>query len=477
MELKRLVKDLGNVQIIGNENVGISSLSLDSKNVSSGGLFFCIKGQKSNGADYVRSVERNGVVAIVTESKLDTNLTQVIVEDTRFAMSIIAREFYGRCDEKLKLIGVVGTNGKTTTSHLIGQVLGFNKINYGVIGTIGTIYSGKKLQPTLTTPDPIELNAILADMVATGVSVCVMEVSAHAIFYDKIAGLNFFAGVFTNFSQDHLDFFGNMDLYERTKLKFFTDYNCKFIVTNSDDDLGKKILDSCNNVITYGIENPSDNFALDIKETSSGIRYVLNLYDRIYDVKSKLIGKINVYNELACASVSALLGLTTEQIAKGLNKAERISGRTERVYAKGFSVFIDYAHTPDGLKKVLSALRPITKGRLVCLFGCGGNRDQSKREVMGKISATLADYTVITTDNPRYEDPMEIINQIEKGVLSVSKKYVAIEDRKDAIFYALNMMVDGDLLLIAGKGCEDYQEVLGIKKPYNDKDTVEEYFR
>jgi UDP-N-acetylmuramoyl-L-alanyl-D-glutamate--2,6-diaminopimelate ligase len=314
-------------------------------------------------------------------------------------------------------------------------------------------------------------------MYKNGIKTVVMEVSAHAIYYEKIKGVKFYGAVFTNFTQDHLDFFGDMESYKQAKMKFFKQNKCKFVVTNSDDLVGVEISKLCRNSLTYGIENPADVFAINIEENKEGASFVINLFDCIYDVNLKLMGKFNVYNSLATASACALLGVKPKDVVDALNNCSCVQGRLEKIYDKEFKVYIDYAHTPDGLKNVLQTLRTATLNRLINVFGCGGNRDKGKRAIMGRISAENADITVITSDNPRYEEPMDIIRDVEKGVLETKKKYISIEDRKEAIFYALDMAKKGDCVIVSGKGSEKYQEVLGIKKLYNDKDTIKEYFR
>ncbi|MBR1967885.1 MAG: UDP-N-acetylmuramoyl-L-alanyl-D-glutamate--2,6-diaminopimelate ligase [Clostridia bacterium] len=477
MKLKDLIKKLEVIKIIGSTDVEVTELKIDSNAVTKGCAFICIKGKDFDGHEYIRQVEKFGAVAIFTQNELQTSLTQIIVKDTRAAMCVLASTYYGGVDKKMKLIAVLGTNGKTTTTHLIKNILENAGRKCGVIGTLGAFYAGKVKEPSLTTPDPIELHKTLADMYACGVRTVVMEVSAHAVYWGKVNGLKFQVAVFTNFTQDHLDFFGDMETYKQAKLKFFNDNECNFIVTNSDDTVGREILSMKKGALAYGVENPSDVFAIDIKSDANGSTFIINLFDCVYDVSINLIGKFNVYNALAAVSACSLIGVSPKKAVDGLIKADVVSGRLEKIYDGNFSVYIDYAHTPDGLEKSLLALRPIVKGRLISLFGCGGNRDKSKREIMGAVSAKNADFTIITSDNPRYEEPMEIINEIEKGVLLVNKNYIAIEDREDAIKYALDILKPSDALLIAGKGSEKYQEILGIKKLYNDKDTVIEYLR
>ena len=477
MELKKLLKNVKVKKLVGDAKIEIENLACESNAVTNGCLFFCIEGTRIDGHKYAYQAEKNGAVAIVCQKELEVNATQIIVDDVREAMSSIAGEFFGRADKQLKIIGVTGTNGKTTTTNLIYQMLNSLDKPTALIGTLGTFFKDRFIEPTLTTPDPIELHRQLKEMHLLGVQYVVMEVSAHALFFDKIKGLDFSIVVFTNFTQDHLDFFSNMDEYKNAKLKLFTDYKFKYAVTNSDDIVGREVGNKINGCISYGIENPADVFAIRIKESSDKTEFVVNLFDYVDNVKIPLIGRFNAYNAMCALTVCSLLGVSAEDAVNAINKVSAVSGRLELIYNKEFSVFIDYAHTPDGLEKSLTALKNTCLGRLICVFGCGGNRDKSKRYEMGRISGKIADFTIITSDNPRYEDPMEIIREIEKGVLSESRKYVLIENRESAIEYALNYIKPKDVVLIAGKGCENYQEVLGIKKAYNDKDAVEEILR
>lgn len=477
MKLEQLIKELDVEKIIGETDIEISDVKTDSNNVGCGDLFVALEGVNTDGHDYAHQAQTYGGVAVVCQRELNTSLTQIIVKNARKALSKIAAAFYQRKCDRLKLIGVVGTNGKTTTSRMIYEILNDCGINCGVIGTLGTFYNQKYISTDLTTPDPLTLHKILSLMYDDGVKVVVMEVSAHAIFWDKVYGLNFEIGVFTNFSRDHIDFFSDMENYKNSKLRFFKENSCKFVVTNSDDPVGKDIESLNGKVVSYGLENPADVFAVNVEELSKTTEFVINLFDCIYQIKTNFLGRFNVSNALAAATTCALIGAQPEKIAKALKKIKGVAGRLERVYADKFSVILDYAHTPDGLEKTILALRPTCKGRLVTVFGCGGNRDKGKRAQMGEISAKLSDFTIVTTDNPRFEEPMEIIRDIEKGVLKHSKRYLLIEDRRSAIEYAINWAKQGDVVLIAGKGSENYQEILGVKHAYNDKDTVNELIR
>ncbi len=477
MELKKLLKNVAMKKVIGNTDINIENLSIDSNAVEKNSLFFCINGTSTDGHKYAKDACNHGAVALVCEKELDISVTQIIVENARESMREVAGEFYGRADKRLKIIGVTGTNGKTTTSNLIYQILKNAGKNCALIGTIGTFYADKFIQPSLTTPDPIELNKQLADILRSGAEFVVMEVSAHALYFDKLKNIEFTAVVFTNFTQDHLDFFGDMNNYKQAKLKLFNEYKYKYAILNCDDPVGIELYNQKEGAFSYGIENPSDVFAIRIKENKNGTEFIINLFDNVNTVKIPLVGRFNAYNAMSALTTVVLLGIDADTAVSAINQAGVVSGRLEKVYNGEYTVFVDYAHTPDGLRKTLSALRKICTGRLICLFGCGGNRDKYKRSEMGKISGELADFTVITSDNPRYEEPMEIIAEIEKGVLSVCKKYVSIQDRAQAIEYALNLLKPKDVLVIAGKGCENYQDVLGIKLIFNDKDTVKEIIR
>ena len=478
MKLSEIIKDVNVKEIIGDTDMEISDVSTDSNAVTRGGLFVCIKGGNFDGHDFIRQVEDYGGVAAVVEKPLDTSLTQIVVDDTRVAVSEIAAAFYGHTDKKMKIIGVLGTNGKTTTTHLITSVLTGAGVKCGLIGTLGVFYGDTYREATLTTPDPLELHKTLAEMNSEGVEAVVMEVSAHAVYLKKVYGINFEIGVFTNLTQDHLDFFGDMEEYKRAKLSFFTNNACRYVVTNSDDVAGREIAKIVKgDVLTYGIDNPADVFAIDINENSDCTDFVLNLFDCIYDVRLNLIGRYNVYNALAAATACALYGIPTEKVAEGVENLKGVSGRLECVHNGDYSVFVDYAHTPDGLEKSLSTLKAQAKNRLICVFGCGGNRDREKRPIMGAISGKIADFTVLTSDNPRCEEPMDIIWEIENGIKEASGDYVIIQERADAIRYALDKAKKGDIILIAGKGSEKYQDIFGIKRPFSDKDMVNEYLR
>ena len=471
--LDELLKNVSYERIINEKVLQVSGLSADSKHVFDGDLFFCFKGAESDGHDYATDALKQGAVAIICERELPIETCQIIVKDARKSMSEFARVFYGNPAEKMKIIAITGTNGKTTTSHMLASIFNEAGIPCALVGTLGVFYGNKEIEPSLTTPDPIFLHKIFADMVDCGIEIVVMEVSAHAIFYDKIDGIKFEYCIFTNCTQDHLDFFKDMQTYSQVKKSLFSKERCKTAIVNTDDEICASLYES--GVFGFGLENPADVFAVNIRESVTGSSFVLNLYDDLYDINLSLTGRHNVYNAMAAASCAKLLGVETCVIAKGLENLKRVSGRLELVaHFNGADIFVDFAHTPDGLEKSLSSLKSHCKNRLICVFGCGGNREKQKRQLMGEISGKLADFTVITSDNPRYEDPLDIIMQIEKGMRKVNKNYVIVVDREKAISYSINILKKGDILIIAGKGGENYQEIMGVKHFYNDVSVIKE---
>ena len=451
----------------------IAGISVDSKHILPGDLFVCFAGGEHDGHDFAAEAVEAGAAAIACERELPLPVPQLIVPDGRRASGELAAAFYGHPERKLKIVGITGTNGKTTTAHMLASVLTAAGKACGIIGTLGIRYAGRTIAPALTTPDPVFLYKVLADMAEAGVEYVVTEVSAHALYFGKTDGIAFEAGVFTNLSRDHLDFFKTMENYAAAKEKLFAAGRCRIVVVNSDDAEGRKIGRMCEGAVSYGLENPADVFAVDIRENFEGCSYVINLFDELYDIRIRMAGLHNVYNSMAAAACAGMLGVPLPVIAAGLAGLKRVRGRLEYVArCGGADIFIDFAHTPDGLEKSLTALRRHCKGRLLCVFGCGGNRDAEKRPMMGAVAARLADFSVITSDNPRYEDPFDIAVQIEAGLRPLSDRYVIVVDRESAIEYAVGALRAGDVLLIAGKGGETYQEIMGVKHIYNDISAV-----
>jgi len=473
MKLSELLQDLHCEKFYGDDNTEIKGLAANAASVKKGYLFIAYKGLSYDGNDAVAEAVKNGAAAIVCERDDGVFSTVAVLPHARAAIATLARRFYGFPDKRLKLIAVTGTNGKTTTTYMLKSIFDKNGNKTGIIGTLGVSYGDIFISPELTTPDPIFLYGVFADMVKNGVEYVFMEASAHALYFEKLKGLHFDVGIFTNCTQDHLDFFGDMQTYAGCKARLFERGVCSAAVINSDDPLGASLIKNAENCVSYGLKNPADSFAVNIETELCGTTFVINLSDELYDVKLNLPAMHNVYNALAAASCARLLGVSISVIAEGLAALERVDGRLERVATvNGAEVFVDFAHTPDGLEKSLLALKKMCASRLYCLFGCGGNRDKSKRPIMGKIAADIADFVIITSDNPRFEDPYDIISQIEEGVKSCEKKYVSVTDREVATEYALNLLEKGDILLVAGKGGENYQEVMGVKRSYSDREVI-----
>lgn len=473
MLLKDVIKDVGVMKIIDEKEINVTSLCINTDDVKNGSLYFCLNGSQVDGHDFAYLAKQKGASAIVCERPLDVDITQVVVKNSREAMSVMAANFYGNPQNKLKLIGITGTNGKTTTTYYVEHILKDAGFKVGVIGTIGVLINGEKRPASLTTPDPIIFFEILSEMVRQKVYFVVMEVSAHAIYWQKIFGIKFEVGALTNITQDHLDFFETFDRYKQTKLSFLTEEYCKSIVLNVDDTAGREKSFCEEKAITYGLNNPCDVFAFDYEFSFSGTRYDLNLFDDVFNIKAQHIGKFNLYNALCAGTVCAVLGIDKQIICNSLKTLPCVDGRLNVIHLKGNRVaVVDYAHTPDGLKNILQTVKEVCDGKVISLFGCGGNRDRTKRSIMGEISGTLADFSIITSDNPRFEKPMDIIDEIEKGIKKITNNYLCIEDRVQAIKQGLSLLKENDCLVVCGKGAENYIDQNGVKTYYSDYDTI-----
>jgi UDP-N-acetylmuramoyl-L-alanyl-D-glutamate--2,6-diaminopimelate ligase len=473
MKLKELLKSIEYTKAQCDENIEIGGICTDSNKVKAGDLFVCYKGVNCDGHDYALQAISKGALVVVCQREIEGVSNYIIADNTRNVATRLARAFYGYADKDLKLIGITGTNGKTTTTYMLKSIFSAAGKSCGVIGTLGIEYANKFISPELTTPDPIFLHSIFADMKQCGVEYVFMEVSAHALYFDKINGLHFEIGVFTNCTRDHLDFFGNMQTYAKCKMSFFGNDRCKKCVVNSDDELGVKLLSKHSNCISYGLENPADVFAVNIKESINCTTFVINLLDELYDIELNLLGKHNVYNALAACACAHIEGIDIMTMANGLKMLKSVKGRLQFVANyNGGLIFVDFAHTPDGLERSLKSLKGLTSGKLYCVFGCGGNRDRTKRPIMGEIAASICDSVIVTSDNPRYEDAYDIISQIVGGIERTGKFYTTMTDRYSAIAYAISLLQEGDILLVAGKGGEEYQEIMGVKHEYDDVSAI-----
>ncbi len=456
MKLKKLISNCEIIKLVNFKNVEISNLNFNSKQIENGGLFFAIKGKKNNGEKYVEEAIKNGCVAVVSENVLQVEIPQIIVKDARIAMSIFSSNFYNNPTKKLKIISVVGTNGKTTTSTIIYNILKDNGINVGLIGTNGIFFNNINLPNDMTTPDPIELYYTFNQMVMFGIEYVVIEVSAHAIYLNKMYGVKSEIGVFTNISNEHLDYFKTMNNYANVKVGFFNKNNMKECVVNVDDEYGKQIAYNCGiPCVSYGIAYPANVFAIDIKTTLSEMRFVANVENEILKIKTKLVGDYNVYNLLAGITVAKMLKISNSNIVKSVANMQNVSGRWEVFdLLNNNKIIVDYAHTPDGFEKILSLikfLRPA--GKIITLFGCVGYSDKQKRKEMGCVADKYSDCVVLTSDNLCGKDFNEVCADIDP-----LDKHIKIQDRESAVKYSYGLLKEGDTLVLLGKGNETVQK-------------------
>lgn len=453
----------------------ITHLSCDSRDAGEGALFFCFAGGKSDGHDFAAAAAEKGAAAFVCERQLATDKPQIVVKDARKAMGLIAGAFFGNPIKNMKLVCITGTNGKTTTSYILRGILTEHGVKTGLLGTTAYFVGEEKRPADLTTPDPIKLHGLFFDMYKAGCKVVIMELSAHAIALQKMAGVVADITILTNITQDHLDFFETMEEYKKTKLSFFTSEHTRFAVVNADDAAGEELyLNATIPTVSYGADKPSDVFGIDLTSGINGIKYVLNLYDKLWEIDFALAGKFNMYNTMAAATAARFLGVPIETIAAGIKSTKRVEGRLDTIKLTcGAIAVIDYAHTPDGVESVLTALNAIKKGRLITVFGCGGDRDSGKRPLMGKAAAAHSDGLIITSDNPRSEDPEKIIDDIISG-LPADTKYMREADRKRAILAGVAMAGAGDILAVLGKGAETTQEINGEKMAFSDYQIITE---
>lgn len=471
MKLKDLLSK--EAKIVGDDSVEITSLTFKSVEVHAGSLYFCIRGENFDGHDFAREVSSLGASAIVVEKLQEVNIPQVLVKDSRKALSEMCAKFYGNPQKKLKFIGITGTNGKTTSTFIIREILKEAGYKVGVVGTQGAFINGRSYKCSLTTPDPTELYALFKKMVDRNVDYVVMEASAHAIFLEKLEGIEFEVGVLTNITQDHLDFFNTMKHYEDTKISFLNSKHIKTAVVNIDDERVRRNLKKIDvPTITYGLNNPADVFALDIEKSLTCSKFVVNAFDNVFNVECPLVGEFNVYNLLDSISTCFSLGINERVIIKALKKVKAPLGRFSVMnITPNITAIIDFAHTPDGMENVLKTIKGVYFEKLVCVFGCGGNRDTGKRSIMGNIAEKYSNFIVLTSDNPRFEDPAKILDDIERGMKKTN--HVKIVDRREAIKYALGLVADGGVVAILGKGGELYQDINGVKTPYNDFEEIE----
>lgn len=469
LKLNEIINLLPAELVCGSGDIQITGITNNSRNVKEGYLFICIKGFKTDGHKYIADAVKNGAAAVaVTEDTECLGAAVIKVDDARIFMAQASCILYGNPSHKMKMIGVTGTNGKTTVTTLIKNVLDFTGEKTGLIGTNETVIGSERLPAEHTTPESCDLQRILAEMVEKGVKYCVMEVSSHALELHRIDGTRFDIGIFTNLTHDHLDLHGTMENYLNAKAKLFD--MAEIGIINTDDSYANRL--KIKNKITYSIDSDSDYKAYDINLSERGVIYKVNNLD----VRVLLPGRFSVYNSVAAIAALKTLGINDDKILKGLMVARGAKGRAEIVHInKPYKVMIDFAHTPDGLYNILSTVKEFCKGRLITVFGAAGDRDSEKRPEMGEIVGKYADFAIITSDNPASENPADIIKQVESGMKKTSCKYICIEDRKQAIHYAMDMAHENDFLLLAGKGHETYQIMSDGKHPFSESQIVKEY--
>lgn len=474
MKLYSLLKNVGH-RLFGSSLVDIVGLYHNSKSVEKGGLFFCINGKNFSGKDFANEAVKNGAVAVVTEKEIAGihGITQIIVKDVRSAMSKVACNFYGNPACKLKIIGVTGTNGKTTTTHMIAGLLESVGKKCAIIGTNGVMFGNEKIETGMTTPDPIELQKIFSQLVKKKIQYVCMEVSAHSIFLNKLDGIKFELMIFTNLTEDHLDFFDTMENYYLAKAKIFTSLHTKMALINIDDTYGKRLFEGIKiNKFTYAIDSEADYRASEIKLNNFKQEFCFD-NQKIY---TDFLGKFNIYNLLSAIACLKILGFELSNLQNKISNLKLVPGRFNTIVINKKLFIVDYAHTLDGLENVLKLCKSISIGKkLICIFGCGGNRETQKRSKMGEISSFYADLTIISSDNPRFEDRVKIAKEIEGGVLN--HNYKIILDRAEAIKFADKISCEGDVILVAGKGSENYIDEQGVKTYYSDYDEIKKLER
>ncbi|MDQ0231273.1 UDP-N-acetylmuramoyl-L-alanyl-D-glutamate--2,6-diaminopimelate ligase [Metabacillus malikii] len=461
------------------ENPTITSIEMDHREVKRGSLFICIEGYTVDGHQFAAEAVEKGAVAILAEKQIDVNVPVVIVKDTKRTMALLADAFYGQPTHNLHLIGVTGTNGKTTTTHIIEKILNMANKKTGLIGTMYMKIGNDIKNVKNTTPESLTLQKTFREMVDNDVSHAIMEVSSHALHLGRIHGCDFDVAVFTNLTQDHLDYHKTMEAYKYAKGLLFAQLGNRFdhkqpkiAVLNSDEEASldfKKMTSA--SLLTYGIDNVADVMARNIKMTAKGTTFELLTPVGNKQITMKMVGKFSVYNVLAAVSACLASNIDLETIVKAVEEIEGVRGRFELVDGnQDYSVIVDYAHTPDSLENVLSTIKQFAEGDIYCIVGCGGDRDKTKRPIMARIAADNSDYPIFTSDNPRSEDPQVILHDMEAGV--VGKQFKSIINREEAIIYAVEHAKKGDVILIAGKGHETYQIIGDNTYDFDDKEVV-----
>lgn len=471
MELSRIAQDLG-IEYTGPQ-AEITAVDYDSRKVGRGSLFCCLVGEKTDGHNFASMAVEKGASALICQRPLPLNVPQLIVPDGREAMARAAACFYGHPERELTMLAVTGTNGKTSVTYMVKSVAETAGKKVGLIGTIQNLIGEEKVYTERTTPESVDLFALLRRMADKGVDLVVMEVSSHALAQQRVAGIPFKAGLFTNLTQDHLDYHKTFENYRAAKKKLFA--QCGIAILNGDDETAAYMKEGLSiPVWTMGIHHPGEFYARGIEITTQGASFHLFTPQGNGRISLHISGLFSVYNAMGTAALCTAAGIPFSCIVKGLEGLRGVAGRLECVDTgdRPFSVYVDYAHTPDALQNVLETARGFTRRRLISVFGCGGDRDHGKRPIMGEIGGRYSDHVILTSDNPRTEDPMNILKAVEEGVKRTATPYIVTENRREAIREALEEAGDGDVIVIAGKGHESYQEINGVRHHFDDKEIV-----
>ena len=480
MKLNDLLIGLDYKCIKGNIDQEVNQIIYDSRIKTKGGLFIAIEGFETDGHKYIEAAIENGAKAVLVQKPVEVDYkdaTVIQTKDTRLGMAMVATNAYGNPSQAFELVGVTGTNGKTSITFLLGQLLEAYDKEVGIIGTIENRIGKQILKAERTTPESLDLQRLFRKMADEAVDTALMEVSSHALELKRTFGSQFKVGIFTNLTQDHLDFHKTMENYANAKAKLFK--CCETGIVNVDSPYVQSITDGATcKIVTYGIEQTADYQASDIIISAAGVTYTLNCPEGQFKVSVPIPGKFTVYNTLAVIAAARSLNLPMTHIIKALDKVHGVPGRVQSFNSqKGYSVLVDYAHTPDGLENVLGTIKEFAKGRIITVFGCGGDRDRTKRPIMGRIAANYSDHVIITSDNPRTEDPLQILDEVEVGVKEITSNYDKVENRETAIQVALKEATKDDVVLIAGKGHENYQILKDRIIHFDDCEVVKAYLQ
>lgn len=488
MELTKLVNSIRVIQLAGEvERKDIEAISYDSRTVKKNTLFVAITGFNTDGHKFILDAINKGATAVVLENDslipndvfIHRNVTKILVKNSRAALAEISNAFFKEPTKKLQLIGITGTKGKTTTSFFLKNIFETAGHKTGLIGTIANYVADRRIYTKMTTPESSDLNQLFAEMAGEGCTHAVMEVSSHSLVLNRVKNLSFKGAVFTNITSDHLDFHNTFEEYLKAKKVLFDELTeDAFVVYNTDDPSSESIISETNaKAYSYGTKEGAAFQVKDVSYDLNGTSFKIRYNNKDFDIRTRLVGEFNAFNAAAAFAVSTLMGISTDISIKGIDTTLQVAGRFETVSYKDKKVIVDYSHTADSLEKALLAIHNITKGKVpvYTVFGCGGNRDRTKRPVMGRIASELSNMAIVTSDNPRHEDPMDIISEITKGI--EKNNYKVIENREEAIKTAIKESEENAVILVAGKGHETYQEIKGVRSHFSDIEIAEKYLR